>query len=81
MFPNSPFPETQTTAQLSLANRGPAPCLGPTSRGDFSFLGEPARDLRPAVKVIRKVWSRKPVVSYPPVEGKEGPSQGWGWFS
>ena len=73
MFPNSPFPETQTTAQLSLANCRPAPCLGPTSRGDFSFSRESARDLRAAVKAIRKVWPRQ--------RRGGGPPEAWGWFS
>lgn len=70
--PEQTFPQTQTTAQLSRANRRPAPCLGPTSRGDFSFSGESARDPRAAVKVIRKVWPWKPIPPPPPVEKKGG---------
>lgn len=68
--PVQTFPQTQRTAQLSRANHRPAPCLGPTSRGDFSVSGESARDPRAAVKVIRKVWPWKPIPPPSPMEKK-----------
>lgn len=57
MFLNRQLPETQTAAQLPLANRRPAPCLGSTSSGNFSCSGESARDPGAAVKVMRKPFS------------------------
>lgn len=42
--PEQAIPRDRTPARLSPANRRPAPCLGPSSRSDFSFSGKSARD-------------------------------------
>lgn len=44
--------------------------MGPTSRGNFSFSGKSARDLRAAVKVIRGVGPWKPIL--PSSRGEDG---------